>query len=322
MQKIKNKKLIIILLTISMAILLNACSKKAPENVVARVNDEEIEEEVFEKEYDVQANLIKKEMGEEVLEQEESDGMKVKDKLKEEILDSLILEEIISQDANEEGIKITEEEIDESIVDMKTSMGGQDQYDEFLEEQGIDEEYIRTFNKKNILLIKHKSNFLENLELKDEETQTFFDENKEDLIMIKARHILLESEEKGELVLKKLKDGEAFEELVNRYSKDTETLANGGELQPFQRGSNPKEFDDAVFELKEGETSALIRSEGGIHIVEVQERKDTFEDLKPGLVKLIEDKEYIDHVEKIQEEAKIETFLEIEGKNKNGKDKE
>lgn len=307
--KMRNKNLMLIVLTIAMGVLISACSKEAPEDIVARVNKEDIQEEAFNEEYEIQSNLIEAQMGEGVLDQEISEGVTYKEQLKEEVLNSLILEELISQDASKKDIEVSEEEIDKSIEEMKNEMGGEEEYNKFLEEQNMDEEYIRNYTKKNILLPKYKANFSEGLELKDKELEKYFKENKDGLIVLKARQILTETEEEGNQVLKRLKDGEDFGELAKKESIDKSSAEVGGQLEPFQKGEN-EEFDEIVFNLKEGELSPLIKTDNGFHIVEVQERRDSFEELKSDLRNYMQEEKYVEHIQDLQNDAKIEVFLE------------
>ena len=323
MFKSKSKKTVLIALMVCLAIVVNGCAKKAPEGVAAVVNKEEIKIETLDKEYGIYKNLYTNQLGEDVLNQVGPSGKLFKDELKDEVLTKLILEKVIFQDAEKEGIEVKDEEIDETIETMKESMGGQEKLDEFLEGVGMDEEYFRANTKKDILVQKHKENFIEKFDLKDEEAEEFFNENKESLIIVKARHILVETEEKGKEILEALKNGGDFKKLAMENSQDTNTSVLGGELGYFSKGHNPEEFDKVVFGLKEGEISPLIKSEIGFHIVELQERKDTFAALKPELTGLIKENKYEEHIKKLQEDSKIENYVMVEDEETDkAKDKE
>ena len=63
MFKVKNKSLVLIALTVVMAIFINGCTKGAPEGVVATVNKEDIEQEAFDREYEIQSNAIQNQLG-------------------------------------------------------------------------------------------------------------------------------------------------------------------------------------------------------------------------------------------------------------------
>ncbi|MEK9152773.1 MAG: peptidylprolyl isomerase [Patescibacteria group bacterium] len=78
---------------------------------------------------------------------------------------------------------------------------------------------------------------------------------------------------KADEVLGKLKAGEKFEDLAKTYSGDLSNAQNGGDLGWFARGIMVKEFEDAVFALKAGETSGIIETQFGLHIARVEEVK-------------------------------------------------
>ncbi|MCK9284685.1 MAG: SurA N-terminal domain-containing protein [Rhodocyclaceae bacterium] len=70
-----------------------------------------------------------------------------------------------------------------------------------------------------------------------------------------------------EILARLRKDPKAFADLAKQHSQDPVSAAKGGDLDWFGRGLMVKPFDDAVFALKEGETSEIVRSDFGFHIV-------------------------------------------------------
>jgi peptidyl-prolyl cis-trans isomerase D len=75
---------------------------------------------------------------------------------------------------------------------------------------------------------------------------------------------------KAEEALKSVKAHPAdFARLAKEYSGDPGSAANGGDLGSFGRGIMVKAFDDAVFGMKEGQVSDLVRSDFGFHIIKL-----------------------------------------------------
>jgi len=75
---------------------------------------------------------------------------------------------------------------------------------------------------------------------------------------------------KAEDILEQVKQRPAqFAQLAQKYSQDPGSAANGGDLGMFGRGMMVKPFDDAVFKLVVGETSALVQSDFGFHIIKL-----------------------------------------------------
>lgn len=92
----------------------------------------------------------------------------------------------------------------------------------------------------------------------------------------RASHILIASEKLGkdkarakaeEVLAEVQKKPAAFGELAKKYSDDPGSAAQGGDLGFFGRGMMVKPFEDAAFGMKEGETSGIVESDYGFHII-------------------------------------------------------
>ncbi len=94
----------------------------------------------------------------------------------------------------------------------------------------------------------------------------------------RASHILIQAEPgqreaaraKAQELLDQIKARpEAFADLARQHSQDPGSAANGGDLDFFGRGAMVKPFEDAAFSLKPGETSGLVETDFGVHIIRV-----------------------------------------------------
>lgn len=165
----------------------------------------------------------------------------------------------------------------------------------------------------------------------DDELKSYYDTHTDEFKtpeMIKARHILVKvdssasedekkkAKEKAEMYLKKIQSGEDFAKLASEFSDDPGSKTKGGELGFFPRGRMVKPFEDAAFSLKPGETSGIVETQFGFHIINVEDKKDStvesFDTVKERLrQKLVQDrtrKEITEFIDKAMQDAKTEFY--------------
>jgi peptidyl-prolyl cis-trans isomerase D len=97
---------------------------------------------------------------------------------------------------------------------------------------------------------------------------------------IRASHILLKTEGKDEAAVRKVAEsvlaivnaGGDFAALARQYSEDEGSKDKGGDLDFFSRGAMVKEFEDAAWALQPGQTSGLVKTPYGFHIIRVTDK--------------------------------------------------
>src|SRR5579862_1882437 len=153
--------------------------------------------------------------------------------------------------------------------------------------------------KKNLaILVIDQTKFEQSLAPKDADLRRLYEGDKDRFRTgerVKVRHILLNTtgkppeeeakiKAKAEDLLKQVKAKGDFAELARKNSEDPGSAPKGGELEWVVRGQTVKPFEDAAFSLKPGETSGLIKTEYGYHIIQVEEHEPahlkSFDDVK------------------------------------------
>lgn len=296
-EKLKNKKLLLsigAILVIVLAVVGGlAFSKK---DVVASVNGDPIKKDEV---YDI---LVKQ------------GGPTV--------VDTLINNKIIEQEAKKEGITVSEKEIDKELNSFMESYGGEDTFNAALEQSGISLDYFKQ-DIENFLKIEKL--LKPSIKITEDEMKEFFNENKDSFAQkeqVEASHILVEDEAKAKEVEKKLADGEDFAKLAKEYSTDTSNAEKGGELGYFGKGEMVPEFEKVAFATKVGEISDPVKTDYGYHIIKVTDKKAAkeavYEDHKEEVKKALFDEklntEYPTWLEKKKKKYDIENTLTKEEK--------
>ncbi len=162
---------------------------------------------------------------------------------------------------------------------------------------------FRTPEKRDLnLVVGSNADFIQAANVSDGRLQQQYQENLDSYRTperVRVRHILIKTQGKSkeeaaklkgkaEDVLKQLQHGADFAELAKKDSDDTGTAVKGGELGWITRGQTVPNFEKTAFSQSIGETSGLIETEYGYHIIQTEEKQpahtETFDEVKPQLL--------------------------------------
>ncbi|MGH8821218.1 MAG: peptidylprolyl isomerase, partial [Rhodoferax sp.] len=126
-----------------------------------------------------------------------------------------------------------------------------------------------------------------------------------------AHHILVKTEAQANAIIAQLKKGAKFEDLAKKSSIDTGSGANGGDLGWANAGSYVKPFSDAMIALKKGQTTQVpVKTQYGYHIIRLDDvraaKLPTLDEVKPQIVKQLEQQKLAKFEEDLRAKAKIE----------------
>jgi peptidyl-prolyl cis-trans isomerase C len=126
---------------------------------------------------------------------------------------------------------------------------------------------------------------------------------------VRARHILVESEDEAKQLAEELKKGGDFADLAKKKSKDP-GASDGGDLGYFTKEQMVPEFSKVAFELEPGKISDPVKSQFGWHVIKVEDKRKRkppeFEQVKPQIETYVTRKAQADLVSKLRESAKVE----------------
>ena len=147
------------------------------------------------------------------------------------------------------------------------------------------------------------------LKVSDEDVRKFWSGERE----VKAAHILVSDEAVAKNVLEKLKKGEPFGPLARKFSEDAVTGRQDGDLGYLLRGTLVPEFENALFALKAGETSGIVTSPYGFHVIRVtDERKlseTPFDKVSGRIRAILEKQRFQSWIDQTRKRYKISTDI-------------
>lgn len=206
--------------------------------------------------------------------------------LREQVITQLQEEAMVKKIARKNKVSVSDKEIKEQVDQITKSAGGEEKVNEVLKKfYGWDKADLT--KKIEYQLLKQKT---------AEKLQN--DES-----------INAQAKSKAEEVLKEVKAGGDFAELAKKNSQDS-SAANGGDLGFFSKGQMVPEFEKVAFELQPGQTSELVKTKYGYHIIKVTGKKDDQVQASHILIKGIDFDQYIkDELKKAQDAGKVDVYI-------------
>ncbi len=127
---------------------------------------------------------------------------------------------------------------------------------------------------------------------------------------VKARHILLESEDEAMDVIAELEGGATFEELASERSTGP-SAAQGGDLGWFSKDQMVAPFSQAAFQLRPGDyTKVPVETQFGWHVIKVEDRREkpapSFEEIEAELREKVAREVIDEQVQALREDAAID----------------
>jgi parvulin-like peptidyl-prolyl isomerase len=250
---------------LAVAAVLSSCKEDMPPDIVAKIDDDVITVAEFTAEFFPLVKGYSPSPSSQV-----NEALRT---LKEALLDQLIEKRLILREATAMGITVSEEELEETLTLIQRSYpeGG-------FEEVVKDEASLLRWKERlrQRILIEKAINRVSQLAtpIDEKAMQKYYEQHREQFAVaeqVRVRQIVLGDRTQAEDVLRKLKRGEAFDELAKRYSSAPEA-EDGGDLGFFGRGEMPQEFD-VVFSLEAGEISDIVQSPYGYHIFQVMAKR-------------------------------------------------
>lgn len=244
--------------------LLAACrDKKEPPAVLLRIDGRDITLEQFRRDFD------------KTLVTEQAVSAEEKAEMERSFLVQVIDRELVLAEAERLTVTVAGDEVEAALQAYRRDYPG-DQFELMLVEQGLSLEQWRSELERGLLMEKVVRQVAHaDITVEEEEVEEYYREHRDEFerpSQVRARQIVVASQEEGQRLLGLLRQGESFITVAKQHSLSADS-EDGGDLGFFARGQMPEEFDTVVFTLPVGRISDLVQSEYGFHIFKVEERR-------------------------------------------------
>jgi peptidyl-prolyl cis-trans isomerase SurA len=210
--------------------------------------------------------------------------------LRREVLERIVDEHLLLQQANELKLSVSSEDVDRSIEQVKKDYGLSDaQLQEELRRQGMNLASYRQNTRKEILRYKVINIAVgSKIQVSDNDVESYYERNyksgKNDQVRVSHVFVaipenadaakVLEREEHARKILARARAGQDFAALAKELSEDRNTRAEGGDLGYFGKEMGlPKPVEELVFSMKIGEVGGPVRGNQGFHVIKLVDRK-------------------------------------------------
>ncbi len=259
--------------------------------VVAKVNGVELRSDYIR----FRVNLDMRRIGQNLNAQQKA-------KLAGAIIEKEIVRELMYQEGQSKGSGVSPETVEKEMQEFKKSYGSEEEFQQALKVRGISEDELKKGIEVDLIAKQLLDDRVKGkIHITDTQVKKLYEDKKESFKRpesFRVRHIFVSyvpfdvvqntppeemkekadeyraaSKKKIDEVYGKVKAGGNFEELAKQYSDDQGSSGKGGNLDFMYKGVFDPMFDKAVAELKVGETSGIVETEFGYHIIQLMETK-------------------------------------------------
>ena len=204
------------------------------------------------------------------------DGRKQRAEINKIVLDQVIEQRLILQEARRRGAAATDQQLDQAISDIKGNFPSAAEFQMALAQRGLTEADLRSRLRTN-LTVQNLAAKVSTATVSEAEIVKQFQANRAQYDkpeQVRVRHILVESEAEARFALARLNRGERFEDLARQLSKDPGSKDQGGDLGFVGKGQLVPEFERAAFSLERpGQVSPVTKTQYGYHLIQFVQRQ-------------------------------------------------
>lgn len=228
---------------------------------------------------------------------------------KQMALSQAIEVEYLLQEAQKDGFKADQKEIDDALASFEKSITDaaakyQLKVEDFCEQSfGVGLNKVKTIYKDALRAQKYMETKIAEVPADEATIAAYYEENKDTFDYNTVRHILVtcaedaeeslvqEKNKAAEDILTRVNNGEDFAALAKEFSEDDGSKDTGGVYDVYKNGGFVPSFEEWAFTHKPGDTG-IVRSEHGFHIMKHDAANDTLDASREAVTKAYQSNEY------------------------------
>lgn len=319
----RNMGVYMIALALSIMVSAVGLAADVSADAIARVNDTTLLREELKREMKLVALKLTRE------------GRSVSDeqlkRYEGQVRETLINRTLLLQESQSSGVEVPQKAVDQALEKFKAGYPDEKAYQKALTDIGFSEAvFLNQIQSGLAIKTLLDKNVLHDVSVSDGQVRAYYDENPQLFRkpeQVRASHILVKVAEDADEKAKakalatiqglqgRLAEGEKFAVLAQQYS-DCPSKAKGGDLGFFTREQMVPPFSEAAFALDPGQTSDVVTTRFGYHLIRTIERKPeqtmAFNEVKEAIATRLrrekEGKEIDDYLENLRKKADIQRF--------------
>jgi len=203
------------------------------------------------------------------------------------VLDQLIAYRLLAQESVTRNIAVSDGDVDARAAEIRKQFPSDQVFQQTLEQQHMTEAEFRDDVRQGLRITGLiDAELSTRAAVTPEQINQFYTSNSfQQGERVRASHILIAVPENADAaareaarakateILNQVKGGADFAELAKQYSQDPGSGPRGGDLDYFERGQMVGPFEEAAFALAPGQTSELVETRFGYHIIKVVDKQ-------------------------------------------------
>lgn len=240
-----------------------------------------------------------------------------------QILEDLLYQKLLLNQAQVDSIEITDSEVEQSMDQRLRyfigQIGSAEKLEEYYNKSILEiKEEMREPIREQMMVERAQQEITGNVSITPSEVKQFYKNMPKDSIprinseveigqIVKMPKVGIEVKSeirtKMENIRNRVLEGESFKTMAILYSEDPGSAKKGGEIGLAGRGELYPEFEAVAFKLDEGEISDIVETKAGFHIIQLIDRKGDYVNvrhillrIKPSPYELMEAQAYLDSI--------------------------